>query len=66
MTVPQGVLERSYMKDRIRIAQDGYVYAPTKPGLGYEIDRNEEVFGKGWFRRLFRLFATARDWSRMP
>ena len=40
MTVPQGVLERSYMKDRIRIAQDGYVYAPTKPGLGYEIDRN--------------------------
>jgi L-alanine-DL-glutamate epimerase-like enolase superfamily enzyme len=40
MTVPQGVLERPYMKDRIRIAQDGYVYAPTKPGLGYEIDRN--------------------------
>ena len=40
MTVPQGVLERSYMKVRIRIAQDGYVYAPTKPGLGYEIDRN--------------------------
>lgn len=32
----------------------------------HEIDRNEEVFGKGWFRRLFRLFAIARDWSRMP
>ncbi len=27
------------MKDHIRIAKDGYVYAPTKPGLGYEIDR---------------------------
>ena len=40
MTVPQGSYERPYMKDRIRIAKDGYVYAPTKPGLGYEIDRN--------------------------
>lgn len=38
MTVPQGVLEEPYMKDRIRISDDGYVYAPTKPGLGYEID----------------------------
>ena len=41
MTVPQGVYDRPYMKDRIRIAKDGYVYAPTKPGLGYEIDRDE-------------------------
>ena len=24
----------------IRIAPDGYVYAPTKPGLGYELDRD--------------------------
>ena len=40
MTVPQGVYDRPYMKDRIRVAQDGYVYAPAKPGLGYEIDRN--------------------------
>jgi lysozyme family protein len=32
----------------------------------YEINRNEDAFGKGWFRRLFRLFATARDWSRTP
>jgi len=40
MTVPQGVYDRPYMKDRIRVAKDGYVYAPTKPGLGYEIDRN--------------------------
>lgn len=29
------------MKDRIRIAPDGYVHAPTKPGLGYEFDRDK-------------------------
>jgi L-alanine-DL-glutamate epimerase-like enolase superfamily enzyme len=40
MTVPQGAGDRPYFKDRIRIAPDGYVYAPTKPGLGYEIDRD--------------------------
>lgn len=40
MTVPQGSSDRVDVKDRIRIAQDGYVYAPTKPGLGYEIDRD--------------------------
>ena len=39
MTVPQGTGDRPYMKDRIRIEKDGYVYAPKKPGLGYEIDR---------------------------
>jgi len=39
MTVPQGIGDRPYIKDRIRIAKDGYVDAPTKPGLGYEIDR---------------------------
>ncbi len=39
MTIPQGTYDRPYMKDRIRIAKDGYVDAPTKPGLGYEIDR---------------------------
>jgi L-alanine-DL-glutamate epimerase-like enolase superfamily enzyme len=38
MTVPQGSGDRPYMKDKIRIAADGYVHAPTKPGLGYEID----------------------------
>ncbi len=41
MTVPQGVYDEPYMKDRIRLAPDGYVYAPTKPGLGYEIDRGK-------------------------
>lgn len=39
MTVPQGVYDRPWMKDRIRVGKDGYVYAPSKPGLGYEIDR---------------------------
>lgn len=39
MTVPQGVGDRPYFKDRIRIAADGYVDAPVKPGLGYELDR---------------------------
>ena len=39
MTVPQGAYDRAYMKDKIRVAKDGYVYAPEKPGLGYEIDR---------------------------
>jgi L-alanine-DL-glutamate epimerase-like enolase superfamily enzyme len=40
MTVPQGTGDRPYMKDRIRIAKDGFVDAPTKPGLGYELDRD--------------------------
>lgn len=40
MTVPQGSGDRPYMKDTVRIAKDGYVYAPTKPGIGYEIDRD--------------------------
>ena len=29
----------------------------------YEINRTEDVFGKGWFRRLFRLYALARHWT---
>jgi len=28
------------MKDKFRIDADGYVRAPTKPGLGYELDRD--------------------------
>ena len=39
MTIPQGVYDHPWMKDRIRVAADGFVHAPTKPGLGYEIDR---------------------------
>jgi len=40
VSAPQGARDaQPYMKDRIRIAPDGYVDAPVKPGLGYEIDR---------------------------
>jgi L-alanine-DL-glutamate epimerase-like enolase superfamily enzyme len=41
MTVPQGIYDEPYMKDHIRVGLDGYVQAPTKPGLGYEIDRDK-------------------------
>jgi len=40
MTQPQGITDRPYFKDRIRIDKEGYVGAPTKPGLGYEIDHD--------------------------
>ena len=37
---PQGARDaQPYVKDRIRIAADGCVHAPAKPGLGFEIDR---------------------------
>jgi L-alanine-DL-glutamate epimerase-like enolase superfamily enzyme len=38
MTVPMGQADRPWFKDTIRIDKDGYVQAPTKPGLGYELD----------------------------
>src|ERR1035437_9321584 len=37
---PPGFLKTPYMKDRCRITKAGDVEAPTKPGLGYELDRN--------------------------
>jgi L-alanine-DL-glutamate epimerase-like enolase superfamily enzyme len=40
MTQPQGITDRPYFKDLIRIDKEGYVPAPRKPGLGYEIDRS--------------------------
>jgi L-alanine-DL-glutamate epimerase-like enolase superfamily enzyme len=40
MTQPQGITDQPYFKDKIRIDADGYVPAPTKPGLGYELDRD--------------------------
>lgn len=40
MTIPQGTYGPPWVKDVIRLSPDGYVYAPTKPGLGYEIDHN--------------------------
>jgi L-alanine-DL-glutamate epimerase-like enolase superfamily enzyme len=38
VTQPQTLSDRPYIKDKIRVEKDGYVYAPTKPGLGYEVD----------------------------
>jgi L-alanine-DL-glutamate epimerase-like enolase superfamily enzyme len=38
MTQPEGITDQPFFKDRIRIDKEGYVPAPTKPGLGYEID----------------------------
>lgn len=35
--VPQGILDIG-MKDVIRVEADGYVKAPKKPGLGYDVD----------------------------
>ncbi len=32
--------DRLYHKDKIRIDKDGYVRAPTQPGLGYPLDRD--------------------------
>jgi L-alanine-DL-glutamate epimerase-like enolase superfamily enzyme len=40
MTQPQGITDQPYFKDKIRIDKDGYVPAPVKPGLGYELDRD--------------------------
>src|SRR5271157_1028992 len=40
MTQPMGTTDRPYFKDQLRIDADGYVPAPRKPGLGYEIDYN--------------------------
>jgi L-alanine-DL-glutamate epimerase-like enolase superfamily enzyme len=32
--------DRAYMKDKFRIDSNGYILAPTNPGLGYPIDRD--------------------------
>lgn len=37
--VPQGILDIG-MKDTIRVEADGCVSAPTRPGLGYDVDWN--------------------------
>ena len=41
MPHPVTAVDRPYHKDKFRIDKDGYVPAPTQPGLGYPIDRNE-------------------------
>ena len=40
MTQPQGITDQPYFSDKIRIDKDGYVPAPVKPGLGYELNRD--------------------------
>ena len=72
ITQPMEQSDRPYIKDKIRIDEDGYVHAPTKPGLGYEIDRDvldrmtTEVLTciglEGWRTRveLFSLWAATR------
>ena len=40
MPIPEGIFDIC-MKETARIDGDGYIRAPTKPGLGYEIDWNE-------------------------
>jgi len=37
MPVPEGVFDL-FMQDVARIDPEGYIRAPQKPGLGYEID----------------------------
>jgi L-alanine-DL-glutamate epimerase-like enolase superfamily enzyme len=34
-----GITDRPYFKDKLRLDKEGYVPAPVKPGLGYELDR---------------------------
>jgi L-alanine-DL-glutamate epimerase-like enolase superfamily enzyme len=40
MPHPTTAVDRPYHKDKFRIDKDGYVLAPTAPGLGYPIDRD--------------------------
>jgi len=37
---PAEYTDRPYFNYKFRIDNDGYVLAPTEPGLGYPIDRN--------------------------
>jgi L-alanine-DL-glutamate epimerase-like enolase superfamily enzyme len=36
----QAASDLPYVKTSFRVAKDGYVYAPTQPGLGCEVDRD--------------------------
>jgi L-alanine-DL-glutamate epimerase-like enolase superfamily enzyme len=41
MPFPAEYSDRSYFNYKFRVDKDGYVMAPTQPGLGYPIDRHE-------------------------
>ena len=40
MPWPMEYADRVYHKDKFRVDQDGFINAPTEPGLGYPIDRD--------------------------
>ena len=40
MPWPLEYIDRVYHKDKFRVDKDGYVNAPTEPGLGYPVDRD--------------------------
>jgi L-alanine-DL-glutamate epimerase-like enolase superfamily enzyme len=40
MPWPMEYTDRPYLRDKIRINADGYVMAPTEPGIGYPLDRD--------------------------
>jgi L-alanine-DL-glutamate epimerase-like enolase superfamily enzyme len=40
MPWPMEYADRVYHKDKFRVDQNGYINAPTEPGLGYPIDRD--------------------------
>ena len=40
MPWPMEYTDRPYLRDKIRINADGYVPAPTGPGMGYPLDRD--------------------------
>jgi L-alanine-DL-glutamate epimerase-like enolase superfamily enzyme len=40
MPHPAEYADRPYHKDKFRVDKDGYIAAPTAPGLGYAIDRD--------------------------
>ena len=41
MPFPAEYTDRSYFKHKFRIDPEGYVLAPTDPGLGYPIDHDK-------------------------
>jgi L-alanine-DL-glutamate epimerase-like enolase superfamily enzyme len=40
MPHPATGVDRPYHKDKFRVDKEGYILAPTEPGLGYPIDRD--------------------------
>ena len=39
--VPQGTFDTDVIRDVIRIDDEGFVHAPIKPGLGFEVDEEK-------------------------